>query len=198
MAADLAKVNAMMNNLEDRMSIRLGNLYSAVKGETFDRIVANPPFFPFPADLPYSLIGHGGNDGFEVTWKIIDGIAEHLNEHGNAQTIGMGLANSQSKQLLFLPKLQEKAMQYGLNVIVNVTSHFSMQDPRKGYYAGLINSSHNYSGRPKEEIQAVMAQWLAREHADEFAEYDLFITRCSGIVRVQDMSQYGDMMGWYV
>jgi len=138
MAADLAKVNAMMNNLEDRMSIRLGNLYSAVKGETFDRIVANPPFFPFPADLPYSLIGHGGNDGFEVTWKIIDGIAEHLNEHGNAQTIGMGLANSQSKQLLFLPKLQEKAMQYGLNVIVNVTSHFSMQDPQHRFAQNII------------------------------------------------------------
>ena len=82
MAADLARINAMMNNLEDRMDIRLGSLYSAVKDMKFDRITANPPLLPFPEELPYPIVGHGGNDGFELTWKIIDGAAEHLTERG--------------------------------------------------------------------------------------------------------------------
>lgn len=198
MAADLARVNAMMNGLEDRISIRLGNLYSAVKGEKFDRIIANPPFFPFPSSMPYSLIGHGGDDGFEVTWKIIDGLDAHLSEGGTAQTIGFGLGNSRQKTYLFLPTLQEKALQQGMNVIVNITNHFPMTDPTQGYYAGMLDSSHNYSGRPKAEILAAMKEWLAKMNADQYVEYDLFITRGNGTVRIQDMTAFGDQTAWYI
>ena len=198
MAADLARVNALMNDLEDRMDIRLGNLYSAVKGEKFGRITANPPLLPFPEELPYPIVGHGGNDGFELTWKIIDGAAEHLTEDGYAQIIGVGLANAAKKKLCFLPKLLEKAKLHHLDVVVNITNHIWMRNRDDRYFYGMGVSSQLYCDKPLDEILDIMDQWIAREDADLYVSYDLMITHGTGKVRVQDMYDGTNTWMWYV
>lgn len=197
MAADLARVNALMNNLDNRMDIRLGNLYSAVKGKKFDHITANPPLLPFPEELPYPIVGHGGNDGFEVTWRIIDGVAEHLTEKGIAQIIGVGLANAKRGQICFVPKLREKAKEYGLNVVVNITNRFWMRNREDSYFKGMALSSQLYCNRPLDEILDIMEQWIVREDADQYVVYDLMITHGNGNVSVQDMYMGKNNIMWY-
>ena len=62
-AIRFSRFNAQLNGVEN-YEVRLGNLYSAVEGETFDVILGNPPFVPSPeTDLKFR---DGGNDGEAV------------------------------------------------------------------------------------------------------------------------------------
>jgi HemK-related putative methylase len=44
-AVRCARLNALLNGLEDRIEVREGDLFAPVAGETFDLILFNPPFF---------------------------------------------------------------------------------------------------------------------------------------------------------
>lgn len=44
-AVRCARLNALLNGLEDRIEARQGDLFAPVAGETFDLILFNPPFF---------------------------------------------------------------------------------------------------------------------------------------------------------
>lgn len=51
-AVRCARINALMNHLEDRIDVREGDLFEPVEEERFDVIAFNPPFFDGqPADL---------------------------------------------------------------------------------------------------------------------------------------------------
>jgi release factor glutamine methyltransferase len=40
-----ARINALLNHVEDRIDLRLGDLFAPVGSERFDLVVCNPPFF---------------------------------------------------------------------------------------------------------------------------------------------------------
>jgi len=40
-----ARINSILNQVEDRIDFRLGDLFAPVDGERFDRILFNPPYF---------------------------------------------------------------------------------------------------------------------------------------------------------
>ncbi len=44
-AARCARINALLNGVEDRVEIRHGDLFDPVQGEQFDLVLFNPPFF---------------------------------------------------------------------------------------------------------------------------------------------------------
>jgi HemK-related putative methylase len=44
-AVRCARLNAALNGLEERIEVRLGDLFAAVEGERFDLVLFNPPFF---------------------------------------------------------------------------------------------------------------------------------------------------------
>ena len=44
-AVRCARVNALLNGLEDRIEVRAGDLFGPVLGERFDLVLFNPPFF---------------------------------------------------------------------------------------------------------------------------------------------------------
>ncbi|MFL6293068.1 MAG: methyltransferase [Thermoanaerobaculia bacterium] len=44
-AVRCARINALLNRLEDRIEVRQGDLFGPVEGERFDLILFNPPFF---------------------------------------------------------------------------------------------------------------------------------------------------------
>lgn len=51
-AARCARINALLNRLEERIDVREGNLFEPVSGERFDVVAFNPPFFEgTPSDL---------------------------------------------------------------------------------------------------------------------------------------------------
>jgi SAM-dependent methyltransferase len=74
-----ARFNAALNGI-DTMTALQGDLYGTIGDQTFDRIVANPPYVPALKDE--YIFRDGGEDGERVTWRILSGLAKHLRPGG--------------------------------------------------------------------------------------------------------------------
>ena len=78
-AIRFARFNQQFNGIEN-YECRLGSLYGPVSGDTFDVILANPPFVPSPrTDTRFR---DGGASGEEVLRAIIEGAAGHMTTEG--------------------------------------------------------------------------------------------------------------------
>lgn len=88
-ALDYARFNAELNGI-DGIEFRLGSLYEPVAGETFDRIVTNPPFVitPRTEGVPEYEYRDGGREGDALVAEVVAGAAAHLNPGGSAQLLG--------------------------------------------------------------------------------------------------------------
>jgi carbamoyltransferase len=74
-----ARFNAQLNGVSG-YEVREGNLYEAVGDETFDVILANPPFVPSPeTSLKFR---DGGADGEAILRLVVEGAAARLNPGG--------------------------------------------------------------------------------------------------------------------
>jgi methylase of polypeptide subunit release factors len=79
-AVRCARINVLLNRLEDRVEVRQGDLFGPVEGERFDLILFNPPFF---RGEPKGL--------FDLAWRSPDvmerfaaGVPDALTEDGRA------------------------------------------------------------------------------------------------------------------
>ncbi|HWH27159.1 MAG TPA: methyltransferase [Pseudolysinimonas sp.] len=88
-ALDFARLNAALNGV-DSIEFRLGSLFEPVAGETFDRIVSNPPFVITPrgADVPEYEYRDGGAVGDGLLIALIADLGDHLEPGGVAQLLG--------------------------------------------------------------------------------------------------------------
>lgn len=79
-ATAFARFNIALNGI-DNCTAGQGDLYDAVlPGQTFDRIVAHPPYMP---SLEQKVIFRdGGDDGEQITRRIIAGLPEYLRPGG--------------------------------------------------------------------------------------------------------------------
>jgi methylase of polypeptide subunit release factors len=75
-----ARFNAALNDIGNVTPLE-GDLYRPVAGQTFDRIVANPPYVPALADE--YIFRDAGEDGERVTWQILSGLPDHLRTGGD-------------------------------------------------------------------------------------------------------------------
>lgn len=78
-ATRFARFNAALNTINNCTSVK-GDLYDAVPGRRFDRIVAHPPYMP-SLEQKY-IFRDGGEDGEQITRRIIAGLPEHLRPGG--------------------------------------------------------------------------------------------------------------------
>ncbi len=70
-----ARFNAALNVIHNCTAVQ-GDLYQPFTGETFDRIVAHPPYMP---SLEQKFIFRdGGQDGEQITRRILAGLSDHL------------------------------------------------------------------------------------------------------------------------
>lgn len=91
-AAAVASENAVSLELKDRVEVRRGDLFDAVKGEApFDVITANPPYIPTGEietldrnvrDYEPHLALDGGADGLAVVRRILAGAHDRLRPGG--------------------------------------------------------------------------------------------------------------------
>lgn len=195
-AAWLAKINAGMNELEDRMDIRTGDLYAALpQNAKFDRILANPPLLPVPEDLPYVLVGHGGEDGLKITWRILEGLPQHLAEQGFAQIIGTGL--SEGSRICFYEPMEALAGHLGLDVTVTVVNLIPMErkDP---FFWSMVETIRMGYELPEEKIADKLERCFRSQKATHYICFDLLVTHGSGKVHIQDLSASGNARLWYI
>jgi methylase of polypeptide subunit release factors len=74
-----ARFNAALNGISNCAAVQ-GDLYQPVTGQVFDRIVAHPPYMP-SLEQKY-IFRDGGEDGEQITRRIIAGLPEHLSPGG--------------------------------------------------------------------------------------------------------------------
>jgi SAM-dependent methyltransferase len=78
-STEFARFNARLNGISNVTALS-GDLYAAVAGLTFDRIVAHPPYVPARENT--LIYRDAGSDGEDVTRRIVAGLAEHLRTGG--------------------------------------------------------------------------------------------------------------------
>ncbi|MFM1991820.1 MAG: hypothetical protein RJA99_4777 [Pseudomonadota bacterium] len=85
-ALALAADNVALHGLQDRVSLRCGDLWAPVADAVFDLVVCNPPYVNggsmdrLPAEYlaePQGALG-GGDDGMDVVRRIVDGARARL------------------------------------------------------------------------------------------------------------------------
>lgn len=85
-AVRCAKINVMLNNLEDKIEVRRGDLFEPVKDEKFDLILYSPPYYPGkPKDWLEHALKTGDNN--EVVIRFIKNAGKHLNPGGRILVI---------------------------------------------------------------------------------------------------------------
>lgn len=77
-----ASFNAALNGVTNFTALQ-GDLFEPVKGMTFDRIVAHPPYVP--AAEQKIIYRDGGEDGEQITRRILAGLHEFLEPGGRYQ-----------------------------------------------------------------------------------------------------------------
>lgn len=88
-ALRFTRLNALLNGV-DHVETRRGSLFEPVAGETFDRIVSNPPFVITPRldGVPAYEYRDGGLEGDALVASVIAGAGRHLRAGGIAQLLG--------------------------------------------------------------------------------------------------------------
>ena len=106
-AVRCTRINACLNDVEDRIDARQGDLFQAVQDQRFDLILFNPPFF---RGKPLA--------GFDQSWRsedvverFADGLAHHLKPQGAALMVLSTDGDTDS----FLQAFQER--DYGRTVV---------------------------------------------------------------------------------
>jgi len=178
-ALAVAELNVALNGLEDRIELRLGDLYAALRPEErFDFVSANPPLLPFAPDLPYPFVGHGGGDGLAVTRRILDKLPGILSERGTAQIIGTCLGDLDGPTPR--AELARYAKEQGLHVVMTVPARLPMH-PGSPMFDGLVWTCAEASGLSTEVVQRRYAEHLQQLGADHL--YTFFLTISQGRAR---------------
>jgi ribosomal protein L3 glutamine methyltransferase len=98
-ALDVAQINVREHQLEERVNLVHGDLFDAVKGRTYDLIMANPPYvaaeevaaFPAEYQAEPKLAHLGGEDGLDLVRMILTQARKHLKPGGHLICeIGLG------------------------------------------------------------------------------------------------------------
>jgi len=96
LAARVATFNCALNGLENKVTIVNQPLeqYGRKGRQRFDLVTFNPPLLPMPRDTKYPFVGHGGDDGLDVTRTIMKLYLPRLTPTGGMEFIGCGLGRS--------------------------------------------------------------------------------------------------------
>ncbi|CAD5778793.1 TPA: methyltransferase [Escherichia coli] len=197
LSAAVAEINRSLNGLEN-WDILVGDLYNALQSDAqFDHIVCNPPLLPFPDELPYPFVGHGGNDGWAVTWRVLEGLTRYLKPGGQAQIIGTTL--SDGVEPVIMARLIDWAKSSQMDCQLTILSQHRMA-PGYEYFEGLAFSSAAMNVGELDDIKAKLTHFLAENHTTALISTALHIQHGSGKVKVLDLfdSTHPQQGLWYV
>ncbi|MEM0909627.1 MAG: 50S ribosomal protein L3 N(5)-glutamine methyltransferase [Pseudomonadota bacterium] len=89
-ALDVASINVSNYHLEERVYPIQSDVFASLSGQKYDLIVANPPYVDTEdmSDLPQEFLHEpehalaSGEDGLDLTVRIVKDAAKHLNQNG--------------------------------------------------------------------------------------------------------------------
>ena len=93
-ATHFARFNRALNGL-DNVHVVCGDLYCSIAGQTFDRIVAHPPYVP--SVNVEAIWRDGGETGELLVRRIIEGLPDHLRAGGLSCTVSIGLDTAEGR-----------------------------------------------------------------------------------------------------
>lgn len=108
-AVRCASINALLNDVADRIDTRLGDLFEPVEGETFDLILYNPPFYLGKARNWHEMAFKGGEEEEHVCHKFFSTVANYLTPEGRVRMLWSTIAD--------YPGMEEELMRNGLEII---------------------------------------------------------------------------------
>jgi release factor glutamine methyltransferase len=188
-------VNVAFNGRLDQISVRRGDLYETVIGESFDTIVVNPPLPPIPANLPYPFVGAGGPDGLDLVWRILEGAPDHLTADGTLHSLGATPSDG------FLPtrydQLKHVTARLGLDVMLTITAHVPA-DANSRWSAGVGATNAAVSGADHRETIHRLANAYIDAGGSHICAYFLRAQLGRGQLKVRDLSDEGGASFWYV
>ena len=79
-AVRCARINAILNGVDDRVDVRHGDLFGPVRGERFDLVLFNPPYFYGSPQDPLER----AFKSTDVAERFAAGLPAHLTAHGRA------------------------------------------------------------------------------------------------------------------
>ncbi len=86
-ATHFADFNRRLNGCAN-VEVAEGDLYAAVAGSTFDRIVGHPPYVPSLGDQ--MIFRDGGEAGETILRRMVEGLPQHLRPNGTFCALGIG------------------------------------------------------------------------------------------------------------
>lgn len=113
-ALDFSRVNAALNGARAGTRYVQGNLYEAVPGETFDLVIANPPWIAAPTP-DMELYRWGGETGEVITRRVVEGLPTHLNVGG---TLSMFVIYPIMKGKVYIDRFREWLPSSGWGVAI--------------------------------------------------------------------------------
>ena len=92
-AVKCAKVNAIINNLDDRVDFRVGNLFEPVENEKFDLILFHPPFYMGKPKDWHERAFRGGENEDHVCHIFFREVSKHLKPNGRVSLLWSTIAD---------------------------------------------------------------------------------------------------------
>ncbi len=164
LAVEAAVFDAMLNEVSDRYTPIIGDLYEPVAGQYFQLIVANPPFIPVPATIDFPIYGDGGEDGLSVLAPMLEGLKAHLAPSGRAIIYGEGLGNERGP---FVLDLLERIAASGLTIGMTLLSTKTIEQT-------LFSIGRTLAAQSPPRIEE-LAEWHALFERLRVTRYDNYV-----------------------
>ena len=127
-AVDCARINAGTNGVDDRVEIRLGDLFEPVTGEKFDLVLCNPPYFPGQPTTPLETAFRAGDFGR----RFARDLGDHLAESGRALVVLSSLGDEPAFLTAFADAGLEVEILRPRNLVSEIATLFEVYSPSDG------------------------------------------------------------------
>lgn len=191
--AHLARLNVDLNRMSHRIEVREGDLYAPINAsEDFDTVVANPPMLLIPDAFDGPVIGRGGEDGLDLTRRILDGLPQVLRPGGSAQIIGVSLSNGRTP--LGLGGIED-VVAGSLDLTFSILSHRPVGEDA-AYLDALVATVVATSGAADGEVRAAYLAMFRKAGASALCHFFIHARAGRGQIDVIDASASNSAAGW--
>jgi methylase of polypeptide subunit release factors len=128
-------INAALNGLCKKVEFFSGDLFEPVRGRSFDRISANPPFLPVPDKFRFPLYAGGGEDGLDIVRRILQHLPDFLAQDGVCQIVASALGTAAGPELSSLDDVARSAQ---LDVEVSCYSFSELHERAIAAFAATV------------------------------------------------------------